>query len=975
MALQFQNVPINFGQGLDTKTDKKLVVPGKLTDLENGVFTSGDTITKRNGYDALSTDSFDVSPITAGDAIGVFNPSRGVEELIEISENRLLSYSPDQLKWKLKDSAYSVNLKYKNVYINQNDNLNADAAFNSDLEFYAWRDATGAYVNCTVVDSNTGVQVQLEEQLASLLGRPRLVSIGALVYLFYIKSGGDLVWRVISTTTPNTISGETVLATANTTSSALDVVSDGTNMWVVYYSSVNDIRMIKLNSAGASVATQTLAETIAATGTLTLAVNSNVFIYWFNGTDGFCYAVYDSSLVSVLGKTVIDSDIVYLNAGAGAVATSTTSQTVFYSKYPSATTSLDQQKAVTAKAVVSTAGITTAAATIIRSCRIATKPFLHSGVIYLWASHISTLQSTLILFDSDGVAIGKAYPGKTRGAGSFSFPTVVQRSASEWFHGQAIITKYTGELGTGIKSGIAAVTVDFNSANKYQKAMLGGNLHFTGGFLSAYDGKSVVECGFHFFPEDIANTPSTTGGSMADGTYQYSVVYEWVDNQGQVHRSAPSVAVSAIVSGGGGNGSVTLTIPTLRVTEKKGVAGEVAIQIYRTKAGQTTFFNVKPPTGSTLFNTTSADSVTYVDTVSDSVIGAYELLYTNGGILENIAPESCGMLDVYQNRMVISGLEDPLEYQYSKTQVEGEGVAFSDTFVGRVDPLGGEITAVKLMDDKIILFKNNNIFFVSGEGPNDAGGGNLYSVPSLITSDSGCPYPKSAVLMPLGIMYKSNKGIYLLTRGLQVEYIGADVEAYNSQLITGATLLQDKNQVRFVCSTGRALVYDYYFKQWSTFTNHTGLDSVVWKSNYCYLRTNGVVYQQNAGYQDAGSNVNLKPTTAWLKLAGIQGFQRVRRIGILANYKSAHSLRVRVYYDYDEVNYDEYTFNAASVIASAAVPYQFRVHLAQQKCEAIKFELMDTSGASLAEAYSISDLSLDVGIKGGINRLKAAQSI
>jgi hypothetical protein len=36
---------------------------------------------------------------------------------------------------------------------------------------------------------------------------------------------------------------------------------------------------------------------------------------------------------------------------------------------------------------------------------------------------------------------------------------------------------------------------------------------------------------------------------------------------------------------------------------------------------------------------------------------------------------------------------------------------------------------------------------------------------------------------------------------------------------------------------------------------------------------------------------------------------------------------------------------------------------------------MDTSGAALAEAYSISDISLDVGIKGGINRLKAAQSI
>jgi len=50
--------------------------------------------------------------------------------------------------------------------------------------------------------------------------------------------------------------------------------------------------------------------------------------------------------------------------------------------------------------------------------------------------------------------------------------------------------------------------------------------------------------------------------------------------------------------------------------------------------------------------------------------------------------------------------------------------------------------------------------------------------PSLIPTDTGTINPRSIVLTPMGIMYQSEKGIYLLDRSLQVSYIGADVEAY-----------------------------------------------------------------------------------------------------------------------------------------------------------------------------------------------------
>jgi len=975
--LQEQVIPINFGGGVETKTDSKMTMPGTLTVLENGVFTKGKRISKRYGYDKLGEQIIGGgSSIGASHAVGVFKPSPGIDELIQFGGNEAYSYSPDQSKWIDKDSCHSIILKYRKIYQDYNDVLNGDVAAIGNLECYVWRDATNGYSGGTVVDANTGAEFFVSTFNTSI-GRSRVVAIGTNFYIFYVRpTSGNVVFRSISTTTPQTYSAETIIGTADLTDPAFDVVSDGTNMWLTYFDGTN-IQLKKLDSSGASVATASFAKVIK--NCLTICVNSNVFVYWFNATNGLEYCVYDSSLASVLTTTVIDATIATETYKVTAVSTSTTSQKVFFTNGPNPIDSLTSSNQTTYSAVVSTSAVTTASAALQRSVTLASKAFAQGTSYYFWGAHLSNLQSTLFLFRFDGLCVGRAFAGKTRGAGAYNLPSVIPKTSTKFLMPQAIITKYSGVLGSasGIKSGISSITIDFNNQNVFQNAMLGRNLHTVGGFLSMYDGRSIVEHGFHLYPEDFTGSASTSGGSIADGTYQYAVVYEWIDNMGQVHRSGASVPLSKTVSGGGGAGSVSLTIPTLRITKKKGASGEVAIQIYRTKASGTVFYNVKSSTAAILYNDTTVDSVAYTDTADDSTIGQNELLYTTGDVLDNDPAPSCSMLDVYQSRMVISGIEDPLEFAYSKVQVKGEGVGFSGFFTSRVDPFGGDISAVKLMDEKIIIFKENAIFFVSGEGPADTGAQNNYSLPQLITADCGCPYPKSTVLMPLGIMFKSNKGIYLLNRSLQVEYIGSEVEDFNSQDVTSADLIQDRNQVRFLTSSGSTLVYDYFFKQWSTFTNHAGNDAVIWQGLYTYLRTGGQVYKENtSSFLDDTTGIVLKAATAWLKFAGIQGFQRVRRIGFLGEYKSAHQLQIRVGYDYSSSysGSDTFTFDATTVIAGT-IPYQFRMRLRQQKCEALRFEFQDILPGSPGESFNMSDLSLEVGVKGGVNRLKSAQSI
>ena len=80
--IQKQNINLSFGAGLDTKTDKWQVQPGKFLSLVNSVFQKGGLLSKRNGYEelpSLPNDSFSYlttlnSNLTAvGSSIAAYN--------------------------------------------------------------------------------------------------------------------------------------------------------------------------------------------------------------------------------------------------------------------------------------------------------------------------------------------------------------------------------------------------------------------------------------------------------------------------------------------------------------------------------------------------------------------------------------------------------------------------------------------------------------------------------------------------------------------------------------------------------------------------------------------------------------------------------------------------------------------------------------------------------------------------------------
>lgn len=515
-----------------------------------------------------------------------------------------------------------------------------------------------------------------------------------------------------------------------------------------------------------------------------------------------------------------------------------------------------------------------------------------------------------------------------------------------------------------------------------------------------------------------AGTPLTTTATFSSGATTITVSSATGLFVGQVLTDtttpanfAPNTTITAInglvvtlnqVTAGAGAGdtiqtvdtsSATFTIPTLRLTQKKPpIRGPVVIQVYRTLDSQTIGFMVSSII-SPLLNDTTVDTVTFTDRQNDASILGNPTLYTTGGVIENIAAPACSYITTYQDRIILLPSENPNQWWYSKQNIPGAPVEFTDSFVNNVDQAGGDLVSALKMDSELILFKQTLPYYVTGVGPDSTGNQNDFSAAIAIAADVGCVDKDSPVLTPGGIMFKSLKGVYILTRQLRVDYIGADVEKYNSSHVVSANLIEDTQQVRFCLDSGIALLYDYYVNNWSVFTNHPAVDSIIFQGEFTYLTQLGEVMKETPGvFTDNGEFIKLKLVTSWLSFVGLQAFQRVYQLLFLGDYFNPHNVAVYAAYDFNPFATQQNVTKAGAILGSGVYgsdatygksspyggppqTYQFRVDLNRQKCETIQFTIEDNQlGASFGENLALSAFGFVVGTKGTLNKIVAQGS-
>lgn len=552
--------------------------------------------------------------------------------------------------------------------------------------------------------------------------------------------------------------------------------------------------------------------------------------------------------------------------------------------------------------------------------------------------------------------------------------------------------------------GIRRVVLDFDSDLSYQTAQLGHGLYLAGGLLQHYDGARWAEATFHAAPDFAigggAGAAETAGGSMTAATYNYQFLYEEIDNQGEIHPGAVSVPVQVVVAGS--TSTVTIaTIPTCRLTSKK----NVRISVWRSPGNQTGQPNQIPyyrvtgldPTVTTgancyLTNDPTVNFVSFTDALSDLALIAREPLYTNGGILSN-DPTPCagGAITTGKSRLYYTDPSDPNVVRFTQQLRDDTGAEESPGLFVRVDPYGGDIVALSVLDDAIVAHKQASTMVFGGPGPDADGGAssqNGFTLPQLLTSDVGCSSPRSVVQTPLGVMFATSKGIVLLGRDRQMDAAAGDaVYGYKDQIISRATLLPDRRQVVFLTAdpNGRTLLYDYEHQQWSTYTNHLGIDATVTDGSYVYVRTDGRVFRETIGqYADDNQHIPMLVSTAWLKMAGyLQGFQRVIHASAIGAYKSAHQLSMRFRIDYQEAWSEPILIDMAALYTGSSygvgnygvgnydgdpVPlgtvYQAKWHI-NRRCQSIAFEFTDVEDfATFGASFELSELMLTGGVLG-----------
>ena len=1002
MALQKQPININFAKGLDTKTDPNQIPMDQFTNLQNSIFDKAGRLTKRNGFAKTTT-----LPTTEQTNITTHNGN-----LITTGSN-LYAYSQDTNVWLNQGSVQPVELNVLPlVRVTTSQTSPDQAVAPNGLACLAYVDNNTAYYQ--VSDSVTGQQIVPRTALPATSKNPRVLILGQyfiITFEYTVAGAPKIAFARLPIASP---ASTPVIQQLTSLIASIDQPYDVAILYDTLYLGWNGsdgavkLLWMQVDFIPSSPSNITVSQA-AVISMCTDLVNKVVWIaYWDLASTNLKAQAFGVHLSAPLFGTPL-----LLNTGTALINTMTSVAsngllTVIYevnntySYAPSVNTNYIR------KVTATQAGVIGATTTLKRSVGLASKAFFDTpGGIYFLAAYGETNQPTYFLLDQLGnVYMKLAYANGGGYTLSQVLPSVSSINDTHYVpylikDFLATVNKTTnpapGQPSNAIytQTGINLAIFTINLSNQYSSEIAGA-LHLTGGQLWEYDGVRPVEHGFHIWPENVSISTTTGAGALAANTYYYQFCYEWTDNQGNLHRSAPSLPMKQITTTA--SSTNTIQVPTLRLTAKVS-PNSVRIVGYRWSLTQQVYYQFTSIT-SPIINDTTIDSVQIIDTLSDIAILGQTLLYTTGGVIENIGAPASTASALFKNRLFIIDAENRNLLWFSKQVIENTPVEMSDLLTIYVAPTSGAqgstgpLTALSAMDDKLIMFKKDAIYYLTGLGPDNTGANNDFTDPVYITASVGCANPRSIVLTPNGIMFQSDKGIWLLGRDLNTSYVGAPVERYNSHPVKSATAIPGTNQVRFVLDNNQTLMFDYYYNQWGVFSNLEAISATLYQGKHTYLNLVGEVYQETPGlYLDGSRPVLLSLTTAWINVAGLQGYERLYQMLFLGTYYSPFKLDIQLAYDFNTsaqqsviISPDNYSapwggeanWGSGGPWGGPGNVFEARVFPRQQKCETFQITINEvydsTYGVAPGQGLTLSGMNMVVGVKKGYRTQKASKT-
>lgn len=1003
-------IQVPLAKGQDSKIEAKVAPQGVLKTLANARMTKLSRVTKRPGAVAKVLTGQSGSAVMSASlpiqAVMPSTPGLAVAKYTD-GEDRLYGFGSDS-RWLTHGTLPPFEAPER---------LPAPAAWGGGTA----TEVSSAYANgliCMVFASSTDVSAVVYDvatrairdveslDTGTVLRKARVVACGNTFVACWAEntSAESIRCRSFDTTTAggtwtalqDMTSGLTLLAAQYD----FDICAySSTQIAVAYRKSSTELTLILWNF-GAGTLADSVDFTADGVGLSVLgATGENIAVAWRDASDDDVkIQTFDGTLTSVAGPTTVATTTAY-----GPVALLRGTSSVVYVMWNSRSSS---DARVSRRSVNTTTHALGTAAFILHGLFLASKPVaLTADLAYVWGCTDADFQRNYCLCSFE---VTNATP--IRGVHATVARDTAQHQNDALHLAEVPIFTLSGQtymawghpriLGDTVQTGAspfiapATVLMKLRGAARLQSAFVAGLRYIANSLMVCFDGILAVEAGYSI-PPQIISVVDVGSGALADGDYQYVTTLRTyaADKLVLSQVSDPKTMTGT----GGASSTLGIYSPGAeRMTDYQRSAasttGVIRVDLWRTKVNQSIFYRVSAAAG------LNAADGGFTDEALDTVIAANPVLYTQGqrgglsGPLQNDTPPPCRYIWAGKDRVIVGGLEDPSEVQWSKLFFPGEAVHFSNhrSFRARIP---GRVGAVAVLDDVWTVFATDAIFIISGAGPDDTAQGG-FDEPRKLSSEVGCNEWRSLCECPQGLTFQGNDGeLHLLPRGFgPVAWIGravSDVLA-TYPVVTSATLVPEEHIVAFTVTTtdgtsGRLLCYDYTQLDeqgvglWSVDTIAGGaahISGALWDGKLALATTSVIDVMTPGTYSDRtstwyGKTIETHP----LKPGGMLGDGRTRMIGLLGIYQGDSGLTMQI-----AVN-DSQTFSSAHTLPAPTAANGLTAgdavlrgwQIPYQKGGSYSLRISETQdGSTLTAGTDFVGIALDYRQREGLRRIAPA---
>lgn len=528
--------------------------------------------------------------------------------------------------------------------------------------------------------------------------------------------------------------------------------------------------------------------------------------------------------------------------------------------------------------------------------------------------------------------------------------------------------------GVNVTNSIRTYSLSIDTASKAQRANYGTSSYMGGGQLLYTDESGVIQPQIIEHPvAPYGTSTSTTGGTIPDGAIvNLKYVWEITTPTGVSweSRDSSSIAVTAPSSSNQNQVGLKLYRPCFKLPSNY----TLRIKMYAT-------------TG-TVFRLAATKDLSPVQVIpiTDTVLvtalpdASAEPLYTTTEPPNDPVPRPISF---------VSGLNRDFaattrKIYYAKPRRNDRLQEFSLLQTITPPRSAGNIRSLGVLDDKLIVFCENDILFLAGLGPDATGAGGFTPLTPIPTAEP-IKDDLSVIEIASGLLYSSESGISLIARDLSTRTFTQETfEFLNDVSVLGtvfhnkrktAYFLLNNNSILSVCETTLQFTHIPLAMQ-GTAIESIGLynDQIMLSSSVEQFSGGSVrsLFLETSIGVDGSTNYEYLYDTGWIPMDGPQGYVNVRSIQLLAKLgadaatQPGEVITCKIYYDYDNTTAETHT----EALGAHQHVFQWSIKPQKNKMQSIRIIISESSGYDLIHLNAIT---LEAMPKGGLQRLEAGR--